>query len=214
MSIEVEDVKGKLISKFYKRKSANKRLVRTSGTRRNFGIIARYTRAVALYAVYFRSGRPQCRTTEALGLFCVHNGWSGRAIVFEHQEGCPARNVWTLLSVCCGACAASWRRWFTTGVPGPSLPVRVRCRCRASRVPAQRQRDDVSSSFRAWGAWHHVPPASWPSASVPARRCVSHNGASGNVRAVGGRHAIPALRNSGFRHSLSRQTPQRRGENT
>ncbi len=48
------------------KKSANKRLVRTSGTRRNFSIIARYTRAVALQAVYFRSGRPQCRTTEAL----------------------------------------------------------------------------------------------------------------------------------------------------
>jgi hypothetical protein len=95
------------------------------------------------------------------------------------------KNVWMLLRVCWRSCATLWRHGFNTAVSAPSLPVRVRCRCRTSRVQAQRQRGDVSSSFPAWGAWHHVPPASWASAVVPARRCVSHNRASGNVRAGG-----------------------------
>ena len=126
-------------------------------------------------------------------------------MVFEHQEGCPARNVWTLLSVCCGACAASWRRWFTTGVPGPSLPVRVRCRCRASRVPAQRQRGDVSSPFPACvrgitslprcGSQHRCPLVDACRTIVPPGTC-----------ARSGRHAIRAPRNSGFRRSLCGQT--------
>jgi len=70
---------------------ANKRLVRTSGTRRNFGIIARYTRAVALQAVYSRSGRPQCRTTEAFGGFLSNIGkkmltCENEIIAIRHSE--------------------------------------------------------------------------------------------------------------------------------
>jgi len=48
---------------------ANKRMVLTFGTRRNFGIIARHKGAVVLQALYFRSGRPKGRTCEALALF-------------------------------------------------------------------------------------------------------------------------------------------------
>jgi len=47
---------------------ANKRMVLTFGTRRSFGIIARYKSAVIIQALCFRSGRPKGRTCEAFGI--------------------------------------------------------------------------------------------------------------------------------------------------
>ncbi len=83
---------------------ANKRMVLTFGTRRNFCIIARCYSSVVCRASYFRSGRPKGRTCEALALFLAISAIlllpfprNGVAEMRQYLGGrfCPcASNVW------------------------------------------------------------------------------------------------------------------------
>ncbi len=54
----------------YRQRIANKRLVRTLGTRRNFGISPAINVQWRFRLCTSGHGVPQCRTTEALGLLC------------------------------------------------------------------------------------------------------------------------------------------------
>jgi hypothetical protein len=138
---------------------------------------------VVRLAWYFRAGRFSGFTTEALGLFGACNGWSRRAVLFGGIRKAVLRGMSGRFCVCVGEHALRHGGvGFNTGIPGPSCP----CASGVVVVSAVFRRNGngaMCSIHSRHGAWHHVPPASWFSASVPACRRVSQNGASGQAYA-------------------------------
>ncbi len=140
---------------------------------------------MAVLVLSCRTRRGSGCTTQALGLFCVHNGWSQGGRFCEGIRKTVVRSLCGFPEGVLGIMRCVVKVLVQRSGSWPVLPLRVTCGCRLGGVQAQRQRDGVSSPCPAWGAWHHIPPASWSSASVPARRRVSQNRASGNACAGG-----------------------------